>query len=627
MKYRNTFYPIVLFVIVFLLFQLIVRVGLSINNFAFITDNKMWQFAKILIAGQCFDIVTLSYWLAPLCIVFFLPPNSWRNSKVFKIIFSFLIFILISILTFSAIAEFCFWEEFASRFNFVAVDYLVYTNELIGNIKESYPMPLIYAVLVIVPLFIALFTHRYIRRYWTDSQELPVLYRIKVTTGILVFAVISFFLLGNLFQTISTNVIVNELGKNGIYQLFSAFRNNQLDYDNFYKTLPLENVLTIAKDEKLVPRQQISTHARNLKPNVMFIVVESFGAKFFGTFGNPENITPRMDQLMKESLTFTNLYSTGNRTVRGLEALMLSIPPTAGHSVVRRPNNENLFSLGYVLQQSGYQNQFIYGGYGLFDNMNYFFENNHFSILDRSSFNPDEITFANVWGICDSDVFDRALKEADLSSKDKRPFFKFILTTSNHRPYTYPDGFVDIPSKSGRSGAVKYTDESIYRFIQKAKTKSWFDNTIFVIVADHSVGARGTIEISVSDYHIPLIIYAPKRIAAKNINKAASQIDIPPTLLNLMGISYQSKFFGKDILDANNSKERFFSGTYQSLGYFENGQFVMLSPRKKVRYYDYDIINRELVPTVGAIDTKIGEKAIANYQYASYLLKADQYRP
>lgn len=121
--------------------------------------------------------------------------------------------------------------------------------------------------------------------------------------------------------------------------------------------------------------------------------------------------------------------------------------------------------------------------------MNTFFAGNGFRIVDRASIPEEDKTFSNAWGICDEDLLNASLREADAAYATGKPFYQFVLTTSNHRPFTYPDGKVDIPSGTSRSGAIKYTDYAIGNFMRKAERRPWFRDTIFVIVADHTAGS------------------------------------------------------------------------------------------------------------------------------------------
>lgn len=220
-------------------------------------------------------------------------------------------------------------------------------------------------------------------------------------------------------------------------------------------------------NEKFI--HQIHSLTRNIKrdPNEAEhkYNVESLSADFLKAFGNNQNLTPYLDHAGNQSVFFTNIYATGTRTVYGLSAITLSMPPIPGNSIVRRPNNENMFSLGSVLKSKGYTNQFLYGGFGYFDNMNYFFHHNGHDIIDRSDFSDDEITFSNAWGVCDEDLFNKALSEADKLYNNNLPFFQFIMTTSNHRPFTFPEGKIDLPLYQ-RESAVKYTDYAIGNFFK-----------------------------------------------------------------------------------------------------------------------------------------------------------------
>ena len=181
--------------------------------------------------------------------------------------------------------------------------------------------------------------------------------------------------------------------------------------------------------------------------------IESMGAEFLGAYGDPHGLTPHMDALARESLWFSNVYATGNRTVRGLEALALALPPTPGQSIVRRPHNEILFSLGSVFEDYGYGVMFAYGGYGYFDNMNAFFDANDYRSIDRRSIPAQDIEFENIWGVADEHLYDHVLREIDRekAAQPRRPVFVHIMTTSNHRPFTYPPGRIDIPSGTGRA--------------------------------------------------------------------------------------------------------------------------------------------------------------------------------
>jgi phosphoglycerol transferase MdoB-like AlkP superfamily enzyme len=324
-----------------------------------------------------------------------------------------------------------------------------------------------------------------------------------------------------------------------------------------------------------------------------------------------------LDELAGKGLLFTNLHATGTRTDRGLEAIDLSVPPTPGRSIVKRIANEDIFSWGFIMKEHGYDNKFLYGGYGYFDNMNYFFGHNGFETIDKRFFSKDEVSFENAWGVCDEDLFTKSIREFDKSYEKGRPFMGIIMTTSNHRPFSYPEGRIDIPSGTGRNGAVKYADYAIGKFIRDAGGRPWAKDTLFIIVADHCAGSAGQTAIPVKHYEIPLIIYSPGHIIPQKIDKLTSQIDIAPTVLGLLNFSYKSKFFGEDILKMMPDQERAFIGTYQKLGYIKGNRLVVLDVKKSVSQYRFTRTSNE-TEAIQRDDELINE-AIAYYQCEDYL--------
>jgi Phosphoglycerol transferase and related proteins, alkaline phosphatase superfamily len=271
------------------------------------------------------------------------------------------------------------------------------------------------------------------------------------------------------------------------------------------------------------------------------------------------------------------------------------------------------------MKSRGYDLKFIYGGHGYFDNMNYFFSHNGFTIFDRDNLTNQEITFENAWGVCDEDVFAKAKAEFTQSYQSRKPFLAVIMTTSNHRPYTYAGGKIDIPSGSGRKGAVKYTDYAIGKFIRDAQPEPWFQDTVFVIVADHCAYAAGRISLPVKKYKIPLLIYAPDHFAPRKIDKLASQIDIAPTVLSLLNFNYTTKFFGKDILKMQPDQERAFIATYQKLGYMKSDLLTVLDVKKRKALYQFDRTTGDM--KAHAPDENLINEAISYYQGEDYLFE------
>ncbi|MDH3319179.1 MAG: LTA synthase family protein [Betaproteobacteria bacterium] len=602
------------------------RIALALRADAVVPDFA--TLAQAFGRGLWFDVAAAIFAVTPLVFWLALAPDRLARTWVYRsltlVAFAAACFGLLVL----AVSEWLFWEEFGARFNFIAVDYLLYTQEVIGNIWESYPVG---RILVMLALAAAVLTTLLARRLWRSSGA-PLGWR-AMLASVLVQAV----LLGGALQLadadqkdFSQQDSANELAGNGLYDFFAANRRNELSYERYYATLPFAEALARVRGgfegaEWIAPEldgveRHVRATSRERRLNVVVVTVESLGAEFLGVYGNAAGLTPNLDRLARESVWFADVYATGNRTVRGLEALALAAPPTPGQSIVRRPHNDALFSLGSLFEDKDYGVLFAYGGYGYFDNMNAFFDANDYRSVDRREIPSDKIEFENVWGVADEHLFDQVIEEFDrgLAARPERPLFAHVMTTSNHRPYTYPNGRIDIPSGTGRDGAVKYTDYALGRFLERARTRPWFANTVFVITADHGANARGGAQIPVDKYRIPLFVYAPGLIAPRRVDRLMSQIDIAPTLLGMLGFDYYSKFLGRDLLNSPPASDRAFVANYQTLGFIHGGQIALLQPKGRMQAYRMEADGR-----VGAIASapELERDAIAYYQVASHAFR------
>jgi phosphoglycerol transferase MdoB-like AlkP superfamily enzyme len=580
------------------------------------------------------DLLYAAYASVPVIIYLAVVPNRLFFNRFHRLaMWLFFAFVWWTVL-FGAIAELIFWDEFGVRFNFIAVDYLIYTTEVVDNIFESYAVGPILATVALAALTLHWLSSRFaVYQAWQQATT-TLTSRVKVATLLLLVPLTATIFVSQHDMPTFENRYASEIAKNGQYSFFAAFRNNELKFDEFYQTANSGLITDRVRNLVVEPdsefdmgysspiRRLVKNGGSESRPNVIQITVESLSAAFLGAYGNGDNLTPNLDQLAKESLFFTNFMATGTRTVRGMESLTLSVPPTPGRSIVKRPDNANLFSIGTVFRAKGYNTSFFYGGRGYFDNMNAFFGGNGFEIHDQASAEEESIEFTNAWGVSDEDLYDWVIDEADEMSAKDEPFYYFVMTTSNHRPYTYPEGRVDIPSHTGRPGAVKYTDFAIAKFLAEARNKPWFDNTIFVIVADHCASSAGRTELPIENYRIPLLVYAPALVEPAKIDTLSSQIDYAPTLFGLMNWSYESEFYGKDILSMNPDDGRALIGTYQSLGLFSGELLTLLKPVEAVEAFHYDRLTGLQIPT--DVDDSHRLDTIAFYQSAAE--QYDEYR-
>ena len=248
--------------------------------------------------------------------------------------------------------------------------------------------------------------------------------------------------------------------------------------------------------------------------------------------------------------------------------------------------------------------------------MNYFFGANGYRLVDlpRQLEAGKKPTFANAWGACDEDSFAWSLEEADKAHAAGKPFHHFVMTTSNHRPYTWPAGKID-PKLVNREGGVAYTDYAIGAFLKAAADKPWFKDTVFVIVSDHCASVAGKNELEVRKYEIPLFIWSPGHIPARRFDPMMSQIDTAPTVLGLLNLPYTSRFVGTDVLQPGYQPRAFISN-YQKVAMLRgDGLLTVLKPVRNATQYQANLATGALSPRVPAPgDDEALQQAIDYYQ-------------
>ncbi len=605
------------------------RVAMLIYTGTDLVPVAIWP--MVLVKGLWFDTVVAVTMIAPLLCYEALVPKRWRSSGWHQKLRLVCLFSFFFVLLFGAVSEFTFWIEFFNRLNFIALDYLIYTSEVIGNIRQSYPVGWILSAIALCAAVLVWLINR-----WVRGREAIVL-NWPQRLGVVVVAMVAPTLLLSIANVEQMDgkisAYADELSGNGLFTLAAAARRNELDYPKFYRTLPEERrrktLLGLGVSRPVTPElspasmagnnHQVSGtlghHFSRLPKHLVLVSIESLSASYLGSYGSGGGLTPHLDALAKDGLLFQQVYATGTRTVRGLEALSLGTPPVPGQAIVRRPENAHLTTLGEVLAHQDVDTFFFYGGYGYFDNMNAYFSANDYKVIDRTDIPSNRIVFENVWGVADEVLFDAVIDEIDRREKTERSFFVHVMTTSNHRPYTYPDGRIDIPSPGGREGAVKYTDYAIGKFIRDAKTRPWFRDTLFVFVADHCASVAGKTKLPVRNYRIPLIMYSPGNLKPGTFSPVISQIDLVPSVIDALGRPGRQQFFGRSVFSDEPWMERAFISNYQELGYLRNHKLTVLLPKRRVQAFDVDPVTLESTPS--DIDDKLLEEAIAYYQSAS----------
>ncbi len=567
-------------------------------------------------------------------------PDRVFRSGIHRFLFQAGFFLFWFVEIFLLFAEYYFFEEFKSRFNTVAVDYLLYPTEVFVNIWDTYPVGIIVTICCVFAVILLLVVRRLTKSLWNIPTQAGK--RFLRFAGALALAVGLWFTMPTGEARFSSERVLNEIANNGAAAFLNAAWTRNLDYTAFYRApsrarrriCRTRRILTEPKTAFVDPANSIERRVAGTldhpKYNVVLLLEESLGSEFWGCLGRTNTLTPQLDKLANEDgMLFTNLYASGNRTVRGLEGVLASFPPLPGDSIVKRDKSDNVETVARILKRDGYSTVFLYGGRGFFDGMRAFaVDNGYDRFVEQKHF--EKPTFATIWGVCDEDLYDRTIEECRALEAAGKPFLATVLTVSNHKPYTYPKGRIpEDPDQRTRENAVKYTDYALGRFFRALKNESFYSKTIFVVVADHGARVYGSQSIPIHSYEIPLLIIGPAVVKGPGrVSALGCSLDVSPTILGLLGRPYETMFFGRDLLNSPPEGGRVFINHNRDIGMFRDDRLVVLGINKTVEFYHGNPKTEDIRPVKqpDAADLELEKDATAVYQTADDLYMHERYR-
>lgn len=593
--------------------------------------------AGVFSCGLFFDVMAGLFAAIPWVLYGALAPDRFLKSRIGRTVTALAIVLFSSVLIFITVSEWFFWDEFGARFNFIAVDYLVWTQEVLGNITESYPMGPIMSGIVLLGAGVVWLLHRKGVLAWAVKNDSTWRARAASLVTGLVLPTLAALLVTQSSMPAFTNQYHGELAKNGCWSFLAAFHQMELKYEEWYPKQPHDEALISAKkllvteNEKATSpaiddlHRTITGRGPERRWNVILICMESYSADYMTYAGQKtknKDLSPNLDRLATQSLFFDNLFATGTRTVRGMEALTLNLPPTPGQSIIYRPEGKDLVTTFSPFLKRGYDCAFFYGGDGKFDYMNRFFSTAGCRIMDVNAWDKKDVTFKTSWGACDEDLFNKTIADADRNYAAAKPFHYFCMTTSNHRPYDFPAGRINSKPHS-RASAIRYADWAVGNLIENASKRPWFKDTLFIFCADHCASSAGKSDLDVTKFHIPAMIYNPGLIQPQTVSRLCSQIDLMPTVFGLMNWNYDTLSYGHDLLapSAGSLTERAFVSNYQKIALLEKETLAILKPKRQNSLYSYDIKTGDLVP-LETDKTNILHDATSFYQSASWLFSS-----
>ncbi|MGO2131074.1 MAG: LTA synthase family protein [Pseudoalteromonas prydzensis] len=633
--------PLFRFIIILISIFITFRIALLFWQHSRLNDGDIWP----VISGAIrIDLSSIGYLATIGVFILILHVVARPKTELFQRIFTLYGSVVVTVIVIVEASTPAFINQYDVRPNRLYIEYLDYPQEVFSMLVHGHLLAMLSTLLLAT--LTSVYSYRLLCRAFTQPQSLKKASNLSILMAALIICLfaargtLSHRPLNPALVYFSQDSLVNSLVLNSTYSVAFALKNigNEKSASNLYGTMSRQKIIDTVKKasyRKQFVAGNIPTLAHNkpfvsgVKKNLVIILEESLGARFVGELGGLD-ITPELDKLYQQGWGFDNLYATGTRSVRGIEAITTGFTPSPSRSVVKLSKSQhNFFSLADVLSQEGYKTQFIYGGESHFDNMKSFFLGNGFNdIVDINHI--DNPQFISSWGVSDEDLFNQADKELTKLSNSTEPFFSLVFTSSNHDPFDIPQGKVSLPTGHDpenykRDLAIKYADYALGKFINKAKTQSYWENTVFLVVADHDVRVFGSEPVPLKSFHIPAVILNSD-MKSKRDPRLVSQIDLPVTLLSLLGIDQATPMLGFD-LTKDYPVERAMMQYYDNFAYLENDRAVILMPNQQTSYWRYNKQTKiqEKNEQQNA-DQTLAEKALAHVLFSNLAYTEQLYR-
>jgi len=543
------------------------RAGLLIYSARELGGVGSGDIAKCLAIGLWYDAMPMGYVLLPLVLALLLPPAGWFARRWFvRCVTGYAAVVVMGLFAVEVIGA-AFYLAFGTRLNWLALDHVGHFSEPAKYIFKAYPVWLFVAA---VPVAMGLTYVMFRRRYWRRSARIGGA-RARVAAAALLCGLAALGCRGSFRRPLrfgpcyfADNKVLAQLTLNNVFTLAHAVRtitHDNLNEAEMYAFPPPVEAAAETVEILARPGDTFLGSARNpmwrrtdtgrprLDYNVVLILMEGMAGEPVGALSLGPTQTPCFDALCDQGLFFERMYGVGNRTSRGMTAALCGHPDLGGPSLLKRVRSQgNCLTLPGIFRRRGYRTMFIYGGDPDFDNMKKFFEAGGIQefICHKSMTAPPELE--NDWGYHD-EVILRKAHETFLGMGRER-FFAVVLTVSNHRPFDVPAGRVDLVAGEDeprrRINGYRYADWALGEFFRLASGVAYFRNTIFVLVADHAQTFDGSMLFDLPGYRVPCLIYAPGLVPSGRVRAVTSQTDIPPTILALLGGSYEHCFLGRD---------------------------------------------------------------------------------
>lgn len=597
---------------------------------------------QMLVQGARADLILLGYCIVlPLALAPLLAHAP--SARLWKIMTASWAAFALVFIVFMEVSSPQFIMQFDVRPNRLFIEYLSSPAEVFATLWNGFRIALVLGVVLTAVLGVTIV---YVLKSASAHATMWPVKKLLLTWPLIVVLVV--------FQIRSTtahrpantalfaltgDAMVNSLIVNSAWSVLDALNamRKESNSSEIYGAFPRASVLAQIKaapwlrDEQFTSAEFPTLHrqtaaiARARPLNLVIVLEESLGATFVGSLGGLP-VTPELEKLRHEGWWFEQMYATGTRSVRGIEAVVAGFAPTPARSVVKLSlAQQNFYTLALGLGKQGYHTEFVYGGEAHFDNMRGFFTGNGFQkVVDRRDMTP---AFEGSWGASDEDLFDTSLARLKLLHAEDKPFFSLIFTSSNHEPFQFPDGKIKLhdADKQTVNNAVKYADYALGKFIAEAKKQDYWKDTVFLIVADHDNRVYGDSLVPIKKFHIPALILGAD-IGPKIIKTLASQIDLGATVLSLMGVSSEHPMIGRDFARDSETPGRALLQFDNYFAFLEGTAATILRPNQAPLLGRYDAASGQLSMDAAAPSRAQVEQAMAHVILPSLLYREQRYK-
>jgi len=517
------------------------------------TNFSFQEWAMSNLYSFSMDLATLSYILLPISLLLIIL--SYKDISIIKRIIHILIITLIIISNFILIADIGLFAEWGSKINAKALSYLAYPKEAFASTKSApvFLLLCLFSIQTITEIYIYL-------KYIHIKNPISIdHWYIKIIFFLLLFAVIvlgirggfQIFPIDRSWSYFSEKPLLNQAAVNSTWNCLASLVEKEEVVTNPYQYMSDSASQAIFDQLTAVEKDSTPPIFNRAKPNIIIVLLEGISAEAVGILNHVTEATPRFSELAKEGLLFTNFYATGFRTEQALAAIVAGFPSQPKTTIIRKFGKfDKMPSLAKELAADSYHTSYYYGGNLKFANTaTYLISSGFKKIIGEKDFKFKRYT---NWGCFDEELFDFTVNDM---SKNPQPFFSIVMTSTSHEPFdkrvkkvfpgnTIVDDYLNV---------VHYTDESLFQFIEKAKKESWYKNTVFLIVSDHTHRLPKSREsFEVKRHWIPCLIYGPalnNQYKGKIIDKYVTHSDIPAILLSQLKLEHEKFKWSKNILN------------------------------------------------------------------------------